>query len=169
MRTHYRSPTRTKIRYDKKLTTVSKAFAGSSNKYLQQSVDEAGGASGRIVFAPVFVEPPSAFGSPGSGFAAPKKTSLLWTSRASSTGRESLSKFFYVLFALNFSAFQPNDQVYVDRKVVCKDADKGITCRVAAYGHPNTKGVDAYVEQVKAKLQSWLEKGDWLKPESSEQ
>jgi hypothetical protein len=147
------------------LTRLSHEFGEFTNNYLQQSVSEASGATGRIVFAQIYNKPDSQFGLPGSGFAAPKKTSLLWTSLFNSTGRGSLSKFFYVVFVLNFHAFRPNDQVYFDRKGVCKEANKGLVCRLAAFGHPNTKGVDEYVKRVTSELRQLMDGNDWLRNE----
>jgi len=144
-----------------KAVDASKYFGKYSNESLQQSIDEANSAGApRISFVKVFGDG-TAFGSAGSGFAAPIESALLWTSRSNATGRAGLSKFFYVVFALNFHAFRPNDHVYPDRKVVCKQADKGITCRIAAYGHPNTLGVKEYVRGVEAELDRLIKSG-WL-------
>jgi hypothetical protein len=63
------------------LTRTSTEWGEDSNRYLQLSVRDAGGTAGRIVFAPVYYKPDKGFGSAGSGFAAPKQSSLLWTSR----------------------------------------------------------------------------------------
>jgi len=167
----------------RELVATSEQFGTSSNKYLRQSVDEANkSAGGRIVFVPVYgdaisiggkpapasrcPEGESGFGSPCSGFAAPTKHSLLWTSLLNSTGRGRLSKFSYVLFVLNFHMLRPNDEVYFDRKKVCKEARLNffgyMGCRAAAYGHPNRRGVDEYIKRVTAELDRVINMTGWL-------
>jgi hypothetical protein len=73
-----------------------------------------------------------------------------------------------VVFALNFHALRPNDEVYFERKKVCKEADLKffgrIECRVAAFGHPNRMGVDEYVERITSELRRLMDTSDWLKP-----
>jgi len=152
----------------KTLVQASKEFGESSNADLRESVAKANGTSNRIVFAPVYYKPNSGFGSPGSGFAAPKNTSLLWTSMFNSTGHGGLTKFFYVVFKLNFHALRPNDEVYKERKASCKQEQdfsgfSRLTCQVAAFGHPNEAGVNEYVERVIMELQRILDTTDWLK------
>lgn len=149
-----------------RLKENSEAFGKQTNVSLQLSVDEVNAGSGgrRISFVPVYADD-GLFGKDGSGFAAPKKTSLLWTTRFNSTGFAGLEKFFYVIFRLGFHALQPNDQVYAARKLMCKDAEATgfakLSCRVAAFGHPNTKGRDEYVARVQAELQRLMSAG-WL-------
>jgi hypothetical protein len=148
------------------LTRISREFGQYSNESLQSSVDEVNTTSGgRISFVPVYVPPGGHFGTDGSGFAAPKPTSLLWTSRFNSTGLGGFAKFFNVVFRLGFHALRPNDQVYATRKLMCKDAEaRGFTklsCSVAAFGHPNTKGVNEYVCSVTTELHRLLTVG-WL-------
>jgi len=168
----------------RKLLATSRQWAKSSNDYLQKSVEESNGpAQGRIVFVPVYDQPTelagnpptqmkcggaqNGFGFPCSGFAAPKTHSLLWTSLMNATGRRRLSKFFYVLFGLNFHMLRPNDQVYFDRKRVCEKSGFNfgdrIQCRVAAYGHPNQMGADEYVKRVIRELQRLFDTTDWLR------
>jgi len=156
-----------------KLKENSEAFGKQTNESLQLSVDEVNAASGnRISFVPVYVPPGGSFGQDGSGFAAHKDTSLLWTTRFNSTGLGGLEKFFYVIFRLGFHALQPNDQVYAARKLMCKDAEATgfakLSCRVAAFGHPNTKGRDEYVARVNAALQRVMGEG-WMTSEGRKQ
>jgi hypothetical protein len=152
----------------KKLLALSKQWTESSNTWLRRSVDEANENAGqRVKFAPTNYQPDVGFGSIGSGFAAPKKTSLLWTSRLSSTGRGGISKFFYVLFVLRLRLLQPNDEVYSHRKKVCGaldlSSDDERTCQLAAYGHPNKMGVHQYVESIKTQLRGFIQSSDWLR------
>jgi len=157
-----------KKRSFKKLVATSRQWADSSNTWLRRSVDEANENAGqRIKFAPTNYQPEAGFGSIGSGFAAPKKTSLLWTSRLNSTGRGGLSKFLYVLFVLRLHPLRPNDEVYARRKQVCgglglKSFEER-TCQLAAYGHPNKKGVHEYVESVNTQLRGFMQSTDWLR------
>jgi hypothetical protein len=155
-----------------KLIATSKQWAESSNTWLRLSVAEANEkAASRIAFAPTNYKPASPFGSVGGGFAAPKQTSLLWTSLLNSTGRGGLSKFFYVLFVLNFHALRPNDEVYSNRKKVCQDTAFNFLltrkCQLAAYGHPNKKGVAEYVETVTRELRQVRDTTDWLRTGTS--
>jgi hypothetical protein len=147
-----------------KLTVRSNQWAESSNDALRRSVAKANQkAANRIVFAPITYGSKTGFGSRGSGFAAPKKTSLLWTSRLNSTGRGAISKFFYVVFVLNYRALRPNDEVSSDRKNACKQAGLGFKCQYAAWGHPNTKGVGEYVESITRELRRLMETSGWLR------
>lgn len=153
-----------------KLIVVSKQWTESSNTALRRSVAEANlKANNRIAFAQINHKPDKGFGSVGSGFAAPKKSTLLWTSRFNSTGRTGLSKAFYVLFVLNFHPIRPNDEVYFDRRRACKDAGFGgfpaLKCKLAAWGHPNKIGVGEYVEAVTKELRRLMETTDWLDAE----
>ena len=159
----------------KKLVAASRQWAESSNTWLRRSVDEANENAGqRIKFAPTNYQPDAGFGSIGSGFAAPKKTSLLWTSRLSSTGRGGISKFLYVLFVLRLRLLRPNDEVYAHRKQVCGalglSSREERTCQFAAYGHPNRMGVQEYVESISTQLRGFVQSSDWLraKPASAE-
>lgn len=151
-----------------KLIALSNQWTESSNTSLRRSVNEANEkANNRIAFAPINYKPDSGFGSMGSGFAAPKNTTLLWTSLFNSTGRGGLSKFLYVLFVLNFHPLRPNDEVSSNRTAACKDAafDFYATtkCKLAAYGHPNKKGVSEYVESVIRELRQLMERTEWLR------
>jgi hypothetical protein len=154
------------------LTRISREFGEFTNNYLRQSIDEANAGGARITFVPVYEPPDSPFGKDRSGFAAPRDSSLLWTTRFNSTGLGGLNKFLYVLFKLNLRALDPNDQVHDDRKRQCKEANfdrKGrLKCGVAAFGHPNMKGVEEYVRRITFALQRWTETGAWLRAEKSQ-
>lgn len=147
--------TGTKVELFERQRNVSQWWHQYSNSALRDAVNRVNNTKGgRIRFAQI------EFGD-GDGFAAPKKSSLLWTIKFNATGKKSLSKAFYVLFGLRNHMFEPNDKTYEDRKEVCKTSptcaefDRSV-CTRAGLGHPNEMGARKYYEAIRIQLCSLL-------------